>query len=74
MDAREALDILDLTLLDLNASESELDELCRLANLHRPASVCVFSEHVSYVAERLKESQSVLLLQASQSVAVTRSK
>ena len=52
MDAREALDILDLTLLDLNASESELDELCRLANLHRPASVCVFSEHVSYVVER----------------------
>ena len=55
MDEREALDILDLTLLDLNASESELDELCRLANLHRPASVCVFSEHVSYVAQRLED-------------------
>jgi len=55
MNEREALDILDLTLLDLNASESELDELCRLANLHRPASVCVFSEHVSYVAQRLED-------------------
>jgi len=54
MNEREALDILDLTLLDPNAGESELDELCRLANLHRPASVCVFSEHVSYVAERLE--------------------
>ena len=53
MDARGALDILDLTLLDRGASESDLDELCTLANLHRPASVCVFSEHVAYVAERL---------------------
>ena len=41
MDARGALDILDLTLLDRGASESDLDELCTLANLHRPASVCV---------------------------------
>ena len=54
MDARGALDILDLTLLDHGASESSLDELCGLANLHRPASVCVFSEHVPYVAERLR--------------------
>ena len=55
MDARSALDILDLTLLDRDASESDLDELCTLANLHRPASVCVFSEHVAYVAERLDD-------------------
>jgi len=54
MDARGTLDILDLTLLDRDASESDLDEICRLANMHRPASVCVFSEHVSYVAERLE--------------------
>ena len=53
MDARRTLDILDLTLLDHAASESDLDELCRLANLHRPASVCVFSQHVPYISERL---------------------
>ena len=55
MDARGVLDILDLTLLDRDASESDLDNLCTLANLHRPASVCVFSEHVAYVAERLDD-------------------
>ena len=43
MDARGVLDILDLTLLDHDASESDLDELCKRANLHRPAAVCVFS-------------------------------
>ena len=54
MDARGTLDILDLTLLDRDASESDLDELCRLANMYRPASVCVFSEHISYISERLE--------------------
>ena len=54
MDSRGALEILDLTLLNRDASDSDLDELCRLANMHRPASVCVFSEHVSYVRDRLK--------------------
>ena len=34
MDARGTLDILDLTLLDRDASESDLDELCRLANMY----------------------------------------
>jgi deoxyribose-phosphate aldolase len=59
MDARGVLDILDLTLLDHGASESDLDELCKRAELHRPAAVCVFSEHVAFVRERLDEGISV---------------
>ena len=53
MDARGVLDLLDLTLLDHNASEVDLDMLCEKANEHRPAAVCVFAEHVSHVRGRL---------------------
>ena len=53
MDARGVLDLLDLTLLDHNASEADLDMLCEKANEHRPAAVCVFAEHVSHVRGRL---------------------
>ena len=53
MDARGVLDLLDLTLLDHNASEAVLDALCERANEHCPAAVCVFSEHVAHVRSRL---------------------
>ena len=53
MDARGVLDLLDLTLLDHNASEAALDALCERANEHCPAAVCVFSEHVAHVRSRL---------------------
>jgi len=59
MDARGVLDILDLTLLDHDASDSDLEELCKRANLHRPAAVCVFSEHVTFVRDRLDSGISV---------------
>ena len=55
MDARGVLDLLDLTLLDQSASEAALDSLCESANEHRPAAVCVFSEHVPYVKRRLDD-------------------
>ena len=56
MDARGVLDLLDLTLLDHNASEADLDVLCERANEHRPAAVCVFSEHITHVRSRLDDS------------------
>ena len=56
MDARGVLDLLDLTLLDHNASEAALDALCERANEHCPAAVCVFSEHVAHVRSRLDDS------------------
>ena len=55
MDARSVLDLLDLTLLDHDASEVDLDALCQRANTHRPAAVCVFSEHVAYVRSHLED-------------------
>ena len=55
MNARGVLDLLDLTLLDHDASEDDLDKLCQKANEHRPAAVCIFAEHVTYVKSRLDE-------------------
>ena len=55
MDARGVLDLLDLTLLDRNASEADLDALCERANEYRPAAVCVFSEHIAHVRTRLDD-------------------
>ena len=55
MDARCVLDLLDLTLLDHDASEADLDMLCQKANEHRPAAICVFAEHVAFVKSRLDE-------------------
>ena len=53
MNARGVLDLLDLTLLDHDASEADLDMLCQKANEYRPAAICVFAEHVAYVKSRL---------------------
>ena len=55
MDARGVLDLLDLTLLDHDASEADLDMLCEKANEHFPAAVCVFAEHVAYVKSQLND-------------------
>jgi len=55
MDAREVLDLLDLTLLDHEADDAALDSLCKKANKHRPAAVCVFAEHAPYVGSRLDD-------------------
>jgi deoxyribose-phosphate aldolase len=55
MDARGVLDLLDLTLLDHEADDAALDSLCKKANEHRPAAVCVFSEHAPYVGSRLDD-------------------
>lgn len=55
MDPRGILDILDLTLLDEGASESELRRLCEFANQHLPAAVCVFAEHAPMVSSMLDD-------------------
>ena len=39
MEKRGILDLLDLTLLDLDASEDDLAEVCDLASKHRTAAV-----------------------------------
>ena len=64
MDARGALDLLDLTLLNHDASEADLDILCQKANEHRPAAVCVFAEHIAYVKSRLDEGMPVAAVAA----------
>ena len=52
MNARGVLELLDLTLLDHDASDADLDMLCQKANEYRPAAICVFTEHVAYVKRR----------------------
>jgi len=59
MDTRDILDILDLTLLDHDASEADLRRICDRANEHGPAAVCVFSEHVELVRGMLDDGISV---------------
>ena len=54
MDARSVLDLLDLTLLDHDASEADLDALCQRANTHRPAAVCAVSyTHLTLPTKRI---------------------
>ena len=55
MDARAILGILDLTLLDNEASDGELEELCIMANKYSPAAVCVFKKHIRFVKSRLND-------------------
>jgi len=64
MNARDVLDLLDLTLLNHDASEADLDILCQKANEHRPAAVCIFAEHVTYVKSRLDEGIPVAVVAA----------
>ena len=49
MGKRDILDLLDLTLLDLDASQEDLAEVCDLASEHRTAAVCVFPKHAGFV-------------------------
>lgn len=62
MGGREILDLLDLTLLDLGASEEELVEVCDLAIRHRTAAVCVFPEHADFVKGRIGPEISLALV------------
>ena len=64
MDGREVLDLLDLTLLDHEADEADLDSLCMKANEHRPAAVCVFAEHAPYVGSRLDDGVALAVVAA----------
>jgi len=53
-DGRIAL--LDLTLLDKEASESDLEHLIGRANKHLPAAICVFSEQLDGLRDMLDPS------------------
>ena len=55
MDSRDILDLIDLTLLDEDAEEGDLVELCDLANEHGVAAVCVFPLHCGFVREHLDQ-------------------
>lgn len=41
--------LMDFTLLDHNATEDALQQFCTIANIAKPAAICVFSEHVVLV-------------------------
>ena len=62
MGARKILDLLDLTLLDSDASEEELAGLCELASRHLTAAVCVFTKHAEFVKERIDPEVSLALV------------
>ncbi|MEC9351645.1 MAG: hypothetical protein VX482_05895 [Candidatus Thermoplasmatota archaeon] len=53
MDAKAVIECLDYTLLNHEASEAELEEFVSRANSSEVGAVCVFSEHTSFVKERL---------------------
>ena len=55
MDAKAVIECLDYTLLDFEASEAELEEFVSRANSSEVGAICVFSEHASFVKERLDE-------------------
>lgn len=43
------LELLDLTLLDLNASEKDIDILNKKANQHQVAAICIMPQHLSFI-------------------------
>ena len=62
MEAREILELIDLTLLDRSASEEEIASLCRVANEQGTAAVCVFPEHAQLVRRHLEEGVSLAVV------------
>ena len=62
MEAREILELIDLTLLDRSASEEDIASLCRVANEQGTAAVCVFPEHAQLARRHLEEEVSVAVV------------
>ena len=62
MEAREILELIDLTLLDRSASEEDMASLCRVANEQGTAAVCVFPEHAQLVKRHLEEGVSLAIV------------
>ena len=62
MEAREILELIDLTLLDRSASEEDMASLCRVANEQGTAAVCVFPEHAQSVRDNLGEGVSLAVV------------
>ena len=62
MEAREILELIDLTLLDRSASEEDMASLCRVAKEQGTAAVCVFPEHVHLVMRHLEEGVSLAVV------------
>jgi hypothetical protein len=61
---RRILDLLDFTLLDHDATPSQLEQFCCIANESIPAAVCVFSEHVQFVKTLIDSRISVAAVAA----------
>ena len=62
MEAREILELIDLTLLDRSASEEDMASLCRVAKEQGTAAVCVFPEHAQLVRGHLEEGVSLAVV------------
>ena len=62
MEAREILELIDLTLLDRSASEEDMASLCRVAKEQGTAAVCVFPEHAQLVRRHLEEGVSLAVV------------
>ena len=62
MEAREILELVDLTLLDRSASEEDMASLCRVAKEQGTAAVCVFPEHAQLVRGHLEEGVSLAVV------------
>ena len=61
---RGLVDILDFTLLDLNATTSDLDSFAEVALIAEPAAVCVFAQHVHHIRTRLTSTGSDIFIVA----------
>ncbi len=64
MESRGILELLDLTLLDHEAGDETLEELCEKANQFRPAAVCVFSKHAPFVGSGLDDGVALAVVAA----------
>lgn len=61
---RVILDLLDFTLLDHHATDSQIIDFCKIANSALPAAVCVFPEHINQVKSLLRPEISVAVVAA----------
>ena len=62
MDTRDILELIDLTLLDRDATEDDLIGLCSVANEQRSAAVCVFPEHARFIRGHLEDGVAIAVV------------
>jgi deoxyribose-phosphate aldolase len=64
MNSKDILHLVDYTLLKREATESDLKNICDMANLVKPAAVCVFSSDVVFVKGCLDKNISLAAVAA----------